>query len=202
MYLLRCFCALLLSGLLVSPAAHALSAADKDALTILLLGPKANPVKDCMNSALEHNLGVTMLFLGHASDEKIESSLLSGATTPELKQLREDEIAEWRTSRQPGRLAEMSYNACLKQAGITGELGAVGQTCFSLVGLPARAAALKRVGVERSKAISESVQSFNGKLHADFVESTVAAIYDNDDAADPYLVHRRVFLQCIRQPSP
>lgn len=178
-------------------AMAALTDLQDDALTLLVLGPKPNPVKTCVNFALELNLGLTFMKLGQASDAEVRDSLLEGAEDAAALQRRTAKAEEWARSRSPEKLAQMDLQQCLQSDGLSFTVGEPAQRCFGQAGLAAEAELYKSGGLSASKALATLQRGRGAGLPHAYLQQLVAAVYAKDRVASEHLVHRQVFVQCM-----
>lgn len=175
------------------------TATEEDAITLLVLGPKPNPVKHCVVWSLELNHGLTLFRLSKASNQSVRQNLTTGITDPDIALLRKKQISAWEAGGTPAELSEMSLNYCLNKNNISLELGPLGRTCFSHAGIPARVEAQKAMAVPKDEAVVESQRAFASQLPAEYVREIVEDVYSRDAKKDEYLAHRKVFVKCIRR---
>ncbi len=178
-------------------AKAALTELEADALTQLVLGPKPNPVKTCMNFALELNVGLTFMKLGRASDAEVRDSLLEGAADAAALQRRTAKAEEWARSRSPAKLAQMDLQDCLQSDGLSFAVGEPALRCFGQAGLAAEAELYKSAGSSAPRAQAALQQGRGAGQPAAYLQQLVAAVYARDRLASEHLVHRQVFVQCM-----
>lgn len=178
-------------------AMAALTELQADALTLLVLGPKPNPVKTCVNSALELNVGLTFMKLGQASDAEVRDSLLEGAADAAALQPRTAKAEEWARSRSPEKLAQMDLQHCLQSDGLSFAVGEPALRCLGQAGLAAEAELYKFSGWSAAKALRTLQQGRGAGLAAADLQRLVEAVYTRDRVASEHLVHRQVFVQCM-----
>lgn len=173
---------------------------ERDAYALLIAGPKENPVKKCSVLALKLNSGLTMMKMGNASDERVAEALKSGipASNKGLLSLREQQIAVWRESHDPGRLALLDFEYCQLASGVVSSLGTLGKTCFSLANVPATAEAFKAAGRSAERATGDLIAAFGSQFPEGYLKRITEDVYARDAAAGQYEAHRRVLASCIR----
>lgn len=177
---------------------YALTDGEKDAITLLVSGPKDNPVRECVISGLGIAHGVTLQKLGKMSDDDIAASLQHQEGSAGVKELRQRQAEEWRRSQRPGALATMSFDYCMSTKNVNLSLGLAGTTCFSMTGIASYVEALKLTNVPRDKAIIQAQAAYGMKLPVDYIANVAKAAYDGDPQADNYKVARQVFVECVR----
>lgn|GEM_PF-5910541 len=178
-------------------AATAMTGLEADALALLVLGPKPNPVKTCVNFALELNVGLTFMKLGQASDADVRSSLLAGAADAAALQRRTAKADEWARSRSPEKLVQMDLQSCLQSDGLAFTLGEPALRCFGQAGLAAEAELYKSQGLPAEHALVTLRQGRGAGQPAAYLQQVVAAVYASDREVSDHLVHRQVFVQCL-----
>jgi hypothetical protein len=180
------------------PLSNKLSPQERDALAALVLGPKPNPIKQCVVSALGFNAALVTLKRTRTPVEAVRKSLVSSAKGRTLA-LRESQYAAWKKGGTPGDLAGMNFNDCTDQAKLAVPADPVLRTCFNQAALPAAAEFEKAIKTVREGALVRLLKEFETKLPAHHIRKVTEDVFESDAESDGYAAHRRVFAQCIRQ---
>lgn len=187
----------LLCGVAPALAQTPLTADDRLAVSALLLGPKENDVKTCITNALSLNVQAMSARMGQLSDEQLRKRISLASEPPVLRELRERQMAVWRETREPARLAQMEADACLMHVGIKNQLGGAGYTCFGHAGVAARAEYLKWRGKTKEEAYADAVEVIRDQLAPEYLRQIVDQVYAGDMRGDNLLAHRRTFASCM-----
>ena len=178
--------------------ALALTDDGRAAYTLLLMGPKENPVKSCASAALQLNTGLTAKLVAKSSDDNVEKDLMLNTTTESFRAERVREAELWKKTHSPGKVAQMNFEYCAQQNKVDTRLGAIATTCFSVAGVPALAEALRIVGRPKEYTAEKVVAAYGKQIPVDFVRATVDSVYAHNAEADNYEAHRQVLADCIR----
>jgi hypothetical protein len=177
------------------PAAAAVPASEREALALLILGAKPNPVKTCMTAALRQNMVLVFMKLIDTPDDTVRSKLVGNAKGS-LLALREKQATAWRAGASTGELAQMEFNHCLSSVNISMSSNPVAKTCFDLAALPAFAEAEKTAKHDSAGAVAR-LQAAYAHLPADYVKSTTEKVFAADADKDDFKAHRQVFAECF-----
>lgn len=178
--------------------ALALSDEARAAYTLLLMGPKDNPVKSCAISAFQLNTGLTAKMLARSSDDNVEKDLMTNTATEGFRAERVREVELWKKTHTPGKVAQMNFDYCAQQNNVDTRLDALATTCFSLAGVPAFAETLKLVGHPKEYTVEKVTGAYGKQIPEDFIRGVVDSVYVHNADADNYEAHRQVFADCIR----
>mgnify|MGYP001175536422 FL=1 len=183
----------------ITPAiAHAkLSDTEMDAMKLLVLGPKNNDFRQCLDSAF--GLLGGLLAVAHAPDEKVAELLTKGEMNVAQRQRREQQASMWKEHHSPAKLAHADFESCLTEKRFPPvDLGAQGTQCFNVAMVPAYALQLK-AGLKASKeeALEKVGNTWRAQTTPKFLQQVINEIYsaDNDEAVRA--VSRRVFIGCM-----
>jgi hypothetical protein len=180
--------------LAVPPVAAGSTDTEREALALLIVGPKPNPVKTCMTSALRLHMGMVFMQVAKVPNDQIHAQLVEDAAG-DLLALREKQYAAWAAGAGPDRLAEMNFEHCLAQANVSVPSNPLMKACFRQVALPAYAEVEKAVKHDLAKAVAR-LEAFTLMFPRNYVKSTTEKVFASDFAKDDYQVHREVFAEC------
>lgn len=186
------------SAVAIPHTALAVTDEGRAAYTLLLMGPKENPVKSCAIAALQLNTGLTAKMVARASDDNVEKDLMANTTTESFRAERVREVELWKKTRSPGKVAQMNFEYCAQQNNVDTRLGAIATTCFSLAGVPALAETLKLVQHPKEYTFEKVTGAYGKQIPVDFIHAVVNSVYMHNADADNYEAHRKVFADCIR----
>lgn len=80
--------------------------------------PDSSPERGCIKSTLQTSYALVAFVDAQSPDGAIEKALLSNVTTPELRQLRQEEMALWRREHDPAGVAARHLSGCLAIVGL------------------------------------------------------------------------------------
>lgn len=190
--------ALGLMFLLAATGSHArLSDKDLEAFQLLVLGPKSNEVKGCLDASFGIIEG--LLVAAQAPDSKVEELLTRGEMSASQREMRSQQAALWKAHHSPAKLADFQYAWCLKDKGLPPvNLGEAGEACFNLATVPVYASLLKTgFKAGQSEAMEKVSATWGQQLKEPFLKQVVGDIYAAEDAEKATLVMRRVFVACV-----
>lgn len=190
------------TALVLPHTAQALTDGERDTFTLLLMGPKDNPVKTCAASALQLNTGLTAKWVAHASDDDVEKELMDHTTAEGFRAERVREVSMWKQTHKPAKVALMNFNYCAQVSNVDLRLEAAGDTCFSLAGVPALAETLKLAGHPKEYTAEKMAIAYGKQIPEDFMHAVVDSVYARNADADHFEVHRQVLSDCIRNTRP
>ena len=192
----RLSCALVL-GLSATAGHAALSQKDLEAMQLLVLGPKNNELKTCLDSSFGILQG--LIAVAHAPDSKVKALLTEGEMSASQRGMREEQAALWEQHHSPAKLADFQFAWCVKERGLPAlALGDTEEACFKLAMVPAYAALLKTgLKVSEAEATEKLVASWREQVKEDWLRKVAQAIYAADSAEKTLLVHRQIFMGCI-----
>lgn len=178
-----------------SPAAGSMTAGEKDALTLLVLGPKPNPVKACASDSLALNRQAVQIKLRKAPEQPLEAALRKrrGRTAA----LVQAQIGDWKRDGSPARLSAVDFDSCMAENGAATRLGALGQACFSVAEVAARVDVYKAQGLRQDKALTELRKVFGGVLSDQWLEGVNKEWYGEGTRAFATF-HQQMFIKCVR----
>lgn len=190
--------ALGLMFLLAATGSHAkLSDKDLEAFQLLVLGPKTNEVKGCLDASF--GLLEGLLAASGASDSKVEELLTRGEMSAKQREMRSQQAALWKAHHAPSKLANFQYAWCLQDKGMPAiGLGDMGEACFNVAAVPAYASLLKTgFKLDRKQALEKVTSTWRQQLKEDFLQQVVGDIYAAEDTEKATQVTRRVFVACV-----
>ena len=120
-------------ALLASQACVAqLAPEDLKAFENLLQSSAPNPLRDCADSGLNKLYIYRAFQVGKKTDADIEQAQLPGVQDEALQGQLKREIETWTQTRQPHAVAQVKFDACLKQAElpVSESLGRLNRHCF------------------------------------------------------------------------
>ena len=126
--------ALVALALLASQASVAqLGAQDLKAFQSQLQSTSRNPLRDCVDAGLNKLYIYRVFQVTRKSDSDIENAQLPGVQDEALQAQLKREIEVWTQARQPDAVAQVKFDACLKQVELpTSEsLGRLSRQCFN-----------------------------------------------------------------------
>lgn len=194
--LFRIALALLLA--LSAASSHArLSDKDLQALQLLVLGPKNNEVKSCLDASFGILEG--LVAAAREPDSKVSELLMRGEMTASLQALREQQDALWKEHHSPAKLANLQYEWCLKERGLPPVgLGELGERCFSAAMVPASASLMKTgYKVSQEEATEKVMASWGEQAKSNWPKQVVSDIYAAATPEATLVVFRRVFVSCV-----
>jgi hypothetical protein len=173
---------------------------DRNAFYAMVLSPNDNPVKACAIEALAQNTGLTLQRLGRAPDAQVAATLTRGVSASDqaLGAHRERQIALWKQTHDPSRLAASEFDYCRQRNNVATDLGAAGTKCFSLAMIPATAEGYKAAAMTLDEARGAMLRAYGAQVQADYLTRIVDAVYAKVAQATQYEVHRQVLAACIR----
>jgi len=194
--ILRPALALLLA--LSAASSHA-RLADKDlqALQLLVLGPKNNEVRSCLDASFGILEG--LVAAAREPDSKVSELLMQGEMAGSLRTLREQQVTLWKEHHSPAKLANFQYEWCLKERGLPPVgLGELGERCFSAAMVPATASLLKTgYKVSQEDATEKVMATWGEQAKGDWPKQVVSDIYAAATTEATLAVFRRVFVSCV-----
>lgn len=165
----------------------------------MLVAREDNPPRRCLDHALRLNYGLMALRFAKAPPERIQESLLRGASGEAETAQRQAEFETWRATTSPGAVAQSRFAWCLLQASMQSRMGEVEGRCFQMGGVPAIAQLRKAAGAPEADALAQ-LQGIYGKvLPAPYLVDVNAAIYRAADNEEAFAMQRTLFASCLKQ---
>lgn len=179
-----------------------LSDKDLQAFQLLVLGPKNNEVKGCLDASF--GLLEGLLAVSGSPDSKVEELLTRGDMSPAQREMRSQQAALWKTHHSPAKLANFQYGWCLKDKAMPAiNLGQSGESCFNAAMVPAYAVLLKTgLKASREDAQTKVISTWGQQVPETFLKQVVDDVYTAEDTEKAYHVTRRVFVSCVTTQRP
>ena len=188
------FCVLL--SMFSQTAGARLADDELKAMQMLVLGPKDNEVKFCVDSSLEILEG--LVALARSPEDEVVKILTRGEMSESQRQMREQQARMWKETHAPHKLANFQYGWCMAQQGHpTLTLGELGDRCFSVSMIPAYASLLKTSNVPIESAEEKMMQSWKQQVSEDFLRKVLNAVYAAENREKKREVFRQVFIGCL-----
>lgn len=165
----------------------------------MLVAGEDNPPRRCLDHALRLNYGLMALRFAKAPPERIQESLLRGASGEAETAQRQGEFETWRATTSPGAVARSRFGWCLAQASLQSRLGEVEGRCFQLAGVPAIAQLRKAGGGPEVDTLAQLQGIYGKALPASYLADVNAAIYRAADNEAAFAIQRTLFASCLRQ---
>lgn len=154
-------------------------------------------MKRCADSGFRRHTGLILLMLGKTPDEKIHQYMIEGITNETVLRQLEEEFAIWKSTHDPGQVAQKAFESCLEIEQLPIKLGDFGKTCFNLDHLPSFVRAAKLLGTQQGKALQAANANYGKQLQPWLIEKVVNDMYSGREPKDDYRISREIFESCI-----
>ena len=185
-----------LGGIPIASEAR-LSSGDLDAISLLVLGPKDNEIRNCVDLSLDAVKG--FVALQNKSGDEMNEILTKGEMSDSLRAMGQTQAKMWAVERSPAKLANYQLDWCMAEHGHpTVTLGELGDRCFGVAMIPAFASLLKSpLNKTKEQAIEMVTQNWGARATPDFLRHVVTDIYAASGTEEKP-IFRKVFIGCLR----
>ena len=164
----------------------------------LLQSPARNPLRDCADSGLNKLYIYRVFQVGKKTDAEIEEAQLPGVQDEAMQAQLKREIEVWTQTRHPHAVAQVKFDACLKQAELpTSEpLSRLNRHCFgnSLFAIDVmQAKDIKQSAAQVKARMSRAKLALSPAQASGFIDEMFAAPNRDEELG----LARELFSSCI-----